>query len=123
MRRIAKQHNGGGESMSKTYVGLPQKGMILLLIIIFSIGTLFLVPGKAIAQTEKNVYLEGYIDDYSDTYILVRGQRIGLKGAQLVDPQEKPVTADEIRVGRKVEIYRQQGNKTIIMIHIEARPE
>lgn len=93
-------------SIEKKKIGII---LIALLVCIFMF--------MSFCYADKVKVVEGLIEDVTSDYIKVRGKYYNILDVPLLDSSGKKVSKDQLRIGRKVEIFFQGGKITSILIH------
>ncbi len=92
-----------------------KKGMILLLSI--SMVFLYVISSYSYGKDIKTV--EGLIESVTDDSIKVRGRYYDFTSVPLEDASGKILQKDQLKVGRKVEIFFQNNKMKTILIYPE----
>jgi len=92
-----------------------KKGMIFLLSIL--IVFLYSIASYSYERNIKTV--EGLIESVSGDSIKVRGSYYDITGVPLEDASGKNVKKDQLKEGRKVEIFFQDNNIKTILVYPE----
>jgi hypothetical protein len=85
-----------------------------LLLLVFSTGSPML---SYAAQNVAVNTVEGLIENVSDDTIVVRNRRYTITGVPLVKPSGKAAKNDDLKRGKKVEIFFQNKTMSSILIH------
>ncbi len=88
-------------------------------IIIFSILMVFLYVGVSQSFAKEVKTVEGLIESVTDDSIKVRGSYYDITGVPLENASGKNMQKDQLRVGRKVEIFFKNNSIKTILIYPE----
>jgi len=92
---------------------MPIKKNAIVLIVMF----VYVFMSISFCYAGKVRTVEGLIESASSDYIKVRGKHYNISDVLLFDSSGKKVSKDQLRVGKKVEIFFQDGKITSILIH------
>jgi len=91
--------------------------------IIFSILMLFLYVGVSHSFAKEVKTVEGLIESVTDDSIKVRGSYYDITGVPLENASGKNLQKNELKVGRKVEIFFKNNSIKTILIYPERMVE
>jgi hypothetical protein len=91
-----------------------KKGILLLIVLM-----IFFSISISSAYTRDIKTVEGLIDNVTDDSIKVRGNYYNFSGVPLENASGRKMQKDELKVGRKVEIFFERNHINTILIYPE----
>jgi len=85
--------------------------------ITFIVLLFYFLALASLCYAEKVRTVEGLIEDVSNDSIKVRGKYYNISDTPLKDASGKTVSKDQLRVGKKVEIFFHNDRITSVVIH------
>lgn len=92
---------------------MKTKGFALIVLLVFTFTILIV----SFCYADKVRVVEGQIENVTDDSIKVRGKYYNILDVPLLDSSGKKVSKDQLRIGRKVEIFFQGNSITTVLIH------
>jgi len=89
-----------------------KKGYIALIVMI-----LYLLTSLLLSFAEKVKTIDGLIEDISSDSIKVQGKYYNISDTSLKDASGKTVSKDQLKVGKRVEIFFHNDKITGVIIH------
>ncbi|NWF51733.1 MAG: hypothetical protein HXY47_01450 [Nitrospirae bacterium] len=85
--------------------------------IAFILATLYFLTPTLLCYAEKVKTIEGLIEDISNDSIKVRGKYYNISDTPLKDTSGKTVSKDQLKIGKRVEIFFHNDKIISVIIH------